>query len=145
MLILEVDSTEARSADEHEHRRPQVAKRNATTNKESTPIVRWEREARREIKKRCQNECFETAYFYLPESGFRANDLSNGGGRWIALAYARAHRFALSNQVFRLQQCFALSGFAVLSNHLKIKNAPVEVRFVFKWWWEVDSNHRKRC
>ena len=81
LLILEVDSTEARSADEHEHRRPQVAKRNATTNKESTPIARWEREARREMKKRSQNNVLKLRIFLFSRmSGFRL--FVDGGGRW---------------------------------------------------------------
>ena len=56
-----------------------------------------------------------------------------------------AHRFALSNQVFRLQQCFALSGFAVLHQPSKNKKAPRLRCIVFKWWWEMDSNHRRQC
>jgi hypothetical protein len=54
-----------------EHRRPQVEKRKATTHKESTPIARWGARSARQIKKRCQNGCFETAWIYLSGSGFR--------------------------------------------------------------------------
>ena len=39
------------------------------------------------------------------------------------------------------------TAFAVISrNPLKIKKSTsLEVLIIFKWWWEMDSNHRRQC
>ena len=42
LYCKQVDSTEARSADEHEHRRPKGREAQCNHPKESTPIGRWE-------------------------------------------------------------------------------------------------------
>ena len=93
-------------------------------------IIRWEREAQRERKKHCHNECFETAYFYLPavDSG---TDFSNGTGRWIAIA-ALTH-IALrcrTRWIDSMTPC-VINGCAVTSTTLKTKTHLFEVRCVF--------------
>ena len=58
-----------------------------------------------------------------------------------------AHRFALSNQMVRLhatalRRCLITAFSRPL---LKTKKAPRLRCIVFKWWWEMDSNHRRQC
>ena len=56
------------NASVREHRSPQGEKRKATTKKEYTTHRKMgKREARREIKKRCQNLVLKQRLFYLPE------------------------------------------------------------------------------
>ena len=136
----------ARSADEREHRRPQVEKRKATTKQESTPIEDGWRIAPRQIKKRCQNNSFETAFFNLPKRGFRQHVFLMVVGGGLPSLRSRTSRCAVDPGVSSpASRCAAHGIRHDLHAHLKQKSISCEMLCFFKWWWEVDSNHRKRC
>ena len=58
--------------------------------------------------------------------------------------HPHAQHFVLSNQMFRLRRHFVPQHRPVLSpSHIK-KKAPRLRCVIFKWWWEMDSNHRSQ-
>ena len=83
-----------RSPNEREHRSPQGEKRKATTNKESTPIVRWGCEAQREMKNAVKTDVLKQRVFVCRKVDSDMN-LSNGGGRWIRTTESDASRFTV--------------------------------------------------
>ena len=117
-----------------EHRRPQVEKRRTTTNKESTPIVRWgwevdclrfahaHRFALSNQVVRLQRHCVPPGSAVLPPP-FKKQKRTPYEVNWWwevdCLRFAHAHRFALSNQVVRLQRHCVPPGSAVLSPRIK--------------------------
>ena len=69
------------AANVREHRSPQGEKRKATTNKGSTPIARWEREAQRKRKNAVKTDVLKQRIFICRKVD-SDTCFSNGGGRW---------------------------------------------------------------
>ena len=81
-------------ANVREHRSPQGEKHKATTNKGSTPIARWEREAQRERKNAVKTDVLKQRIFICRKVDSDTS-FSNGGGRWIRTTESDASRFTV--------------------------------------------------
>ena len=77
---------------------------------------------------------------------------SNGGGRWIALRFCLRKILTHIATRCRTRWCdstafHAFHGFRrdLPQPSENKKSTSLEVLIIFKWWWEMDSNHRRQC
>ena len=83
---------------------------------------------------------------------FQSVIIKNGGGRWIALRFCLRKILTHIATRCRTRWCdstafHAFHGFRrdLPQPSENKKSTSLEVLIIFKWWWEMDSNHRRQC
>ena len=83
---------------------------------------------------------------------FQSVVIKNGGGRWIALRFCLRKILTHIATRCRTRWCdstafHAFHGFRrdLPQPSENKKSTSLEVLIIFKWWWEMDSNHRRQC